>query len=84
LITGGGEKKMVQTPTAKIPLVVNAIKPRVHQIAVSQETRPNKMSHRSIQFVNAITPTKEDQLPTPLETFDREKMKSKSCADSRK
>jgi hypothetical protein len=58
LITGGGEKKMVQTPTAKIPLVVNAIKPRVHQIVVSQEARPHKMSHRSIQLVNAITPPK--------------------------
>jgi len=83
-MVGDGAKKMVQTPTAKIPLVVNAIKPRVHQIAVSQDTRPNERSHRSIQFFNAITPTREDQLPTPLETFDREKMKSKFCADSRK
>ena len=103
-MTGEGEKKMNQTPTAKTAIRVNAIRPKMHQIILSQDTRPKKRSQRSIRTFhvqasscrwitrfpvldgasNGITPTRENQFPTPLETFDNEKMKSKSCAESRK
>jgi hypothetical protein len=47
--TGEGAKKMVQTPTAQITIKVNAIRPKMHQIILSQDTRPKKRSQRSIQ-----------------------------------
>ena len=83
-MVGIGNRKMVQTPTKKIPIVVNAMTPRIDQMINSQGTSPKNKSHRSIQVFNAITPTREYQFPIPLEICDKEKMRSKSCADSRK
>jgi hypothetical protein len=48
-MTGEGAKKMNQTPTAKTAIRVNAIRPKMHQIILSQDTRPKKRSQRSIR-----------------------------------
>jgi len=55
-MTGEGEKKMNQTPTAKTAIRVNAIRPKMHQIILSQDTRPKKRSQRSIWTFHAKKP----------------------------